>query len=599
MVSAREENLRSITDSAALLSAILATVPDAMIVIDEHGLITSFSSTAQSLFGYSEEEVLGHNVEMLMPEPHRGAHDGYLRRYLETGERRIIGIGRVVEGLRKDGSLFPMELSVGEARTGDHRAFTGFVRDLSEKLAAEARMQELQAELVHTSRLSAVGTLASALAHELNQPLTAIANYMVAGRDLVDDFRSDTAGLLREALDESVKEALRAGQIVRRLRDFVSKGDIDTQILPLGRLINDATTLGLVGAREKGVSWSMEIEAGIDNVLADRVQIQQVMVNLMRNAIEAMEGAPVKLLAIRARPVGRDFVEISVADTGHGVPDDLISQLFQPFISTKAQGMGLGLSICRTIIEAHGGHLSVASGSNGERFSHSRCHALHRRPIMPAEKLVHIVDDDDSVRRSASFMLKHAGYRVESHISGVEFLKEAKSAERGCVLLDVRMPEMDGLQVQQEMAARGIDMPVVILTGHGDIAVAVKAMRGGAVNFIEKPYEKEELLRAIEEAYARLDRSHDRDMKAGEAKIRLASLTGRERDVLNGLVAGYPNKTIAYDLGISPRTVEIYRANMMEKLRVRSLSEALRIAFIAEDGEEVSYTPSTLPPLGL
>ena len=218
---------------------------------------------------------------------------------------------------------------------------------------------------------------------------------------------------------------------------------------------------------------------------------------------------------------------------------------------------------------------------------------------MPAEKLVHIVDDDDSVRRSAAFMLKHAGYRVESHVSGIAFLKEARSAERGCVLLDVRMPEMDGLQVQQEMAVRGIDLPVVILTGHGDIAVAVKALRAGAVNFIEKPYEKETLLHAIDEAYARLDRSHDREMKAGEAMIRLASLTGRERDVLNGLVAGYPNKTIAYDLGISPRTVEIYRANMMEKLRVRSLSEALRIAFIAEEsGEEILAVPTAIPPSG-
>lgn len=218
---------------------------------------------------------------------------------------------------------------------------------------------------------------------------------------------------------------------------------------------------------------------------------------------------------------------------------------------------------------------------------------------MPAEKLVHIVDDDDSVRRSAAFMLKHAGYRVESHVSGVEFLKMAKSTERGCVLLDVRMPEMDGLEVQQEMGARGIDMPVVILTGHGDIALAVKALRAGAINFIEKPYEKEALLRAIEEAYMRLDRAHDREMKAGEAKIRLASLTGRERDVLNGLAAGYPNKTIAYDLGISPRTVEIYRANMMEKLRVRSLSEALRIAFIAEDScEDIMAVQTVLPQSG-
>ena len=208
---------------------------------------------------------------------------------------------------------------------------------------------------------------------------------------------------------------------------------------------------------------------------------------------------------------------------------------------------------------------------------------------MNHDKIVHIVDDDDTVRRSVAFMLKHAGYHVENHLSGIEFLKAAKLAPRGCVLLDVRMPEMDGIQVQQEMAIRGVDMPVIVLTGHGDIAIAVKAMRNGAVNFIEKPYEKEELLRAVDEAFEHLYRSDDKGMKSSEAKIRLASLTGRERDVLNGLVAGYPNKTIAYDLGISPRTVEIYRANMMEKLRVRSLSEALRIAFIAD--QKAAETP--------
>ena len=209
---------------------------------------------------------------------------------------------------------------------------------------------------------------------------------------------------------------------------------------------------------------------------------------------------------------------------------------------------------------------------------------------MNHDKIVHIVDDDDTVRRSVAFMLKHAGYHVENHLSGIEFLKAAKLAPRGCVLLDVRMPEMDGIQVQQEMAIRGVDMPAIVLTGHGDIAIAVKAMRNGAVNFIEKPYEKEELLRAVDEAFEHLYRSDDKGMKSSEAKIRLASLTGRERDVLNGLVAGYPNKTIAYDLGISPRTVEIYRANMMEKLRVRSLSEALRIAFIAD--QKAAETPA-------
>lgn len=209
---------------------------------------------------------------------------------------------------------------------------------------------------------------------------------------------------------------------------------------------------------------------------------------------------------------------------------------------------------------------------------------------MAAKRIVHIVDDDDSVRRSVSYMLKHAGYQVESYASGMHFIKMAKSAERGCVLLDMRMPEMDGLHVQQEMVALGIEMPIIVLTGHGDIALAVKAMRGGAVNFLEKPYEKEDLLRAIDDAYLGLERTKSRGVKAEEARIRLAALTGRERDVLQGLVAGYPNKTIAFDLGISPRTVEIYRANMMEKLRVHSLSEALRIAFAAEQDGDGPFT---------
>jgi two-component system, LuxR family, sensor kinase FixL len=361
----REDALTAVADSAALLQAILATVPDAMVLIDEHCVITSFSTAAEKLFGYGANDVLGKNVSMLMPEPHRSAHDGYIQRYLQTGEKRIIGIGRVVEGQRADGTVFPMELSVGEARTGEHRAFTGFIRDLTERYATEAQLQKIQAELIHASRLSAVGTLASALAHELNQPLTAVANYVSAGRDMVEADKPETQEMLREALDEAAKEAIRAGQIVRRLRDFVSKGELDTQILSLARLINDATTLGLVGAREQGVEWWIDIDPDIDNVLADRVQIQQVMVNLMRNAIEAMHRSPTKHLVIRARSHKQNQVEISVSDTGHGLSEDMSGQLFQPFVSSKVQGMGLGLSICRTIVEAHGGKLSVAPNPDG------------------------------------------------------------------------------------------------------------------------------------------------------------------------------------------------------------------------------------------
>ena len=204
---------------------------------------------------------------------------------------------------------------------------------------------------------------------------------------------------------------------------------------------------------------------------------------------------------------------------------------------------------------------------------------------MADRPLVHIVDDEEAIRKSASFMLKTSGFDVETWVSGTAFLKEAGHARQGCVLLDVRMPEMDGLEVQQAMSEGGIAMPVVILTGHGDIGIAVRAMKAGAVDFIEKPFEKAVLLAAIEAAFARLSSKQTHSDRAESAKTRIAGLTGRERDVLEGLAKGLPNKTIAYDLGISPRTVEIHRANLMTKLDVRSLSDALRVAFAAGLGD--------------
>lgn len=197
------------------------------------------------------------------------------------------------------------------------------------------------------------------------------------------------------------------------------------------------------------------------------------------------------------------------------------------------------------------------------------------------ERLIHLVDDDEAIRRSAGFMLKTSGYQVKSYVSGVELMKEAKELAAGCILLDVRMPGMDGLQVQQALQERGIGYPVIVMTGHGDVGVAVQAMKSGAVDFIEKPFEKAVLLSAIEEAFSRLEQTGQSRARAEEAKVRLQALTPRESDVLEGLVQGHPNKTIAYDLEISPRTVEIHRANLMSKLGVASLSEALRIAFAA------------------
>jgi len=350
---------------AAHLASILDSIPDAMIVIDERGCIQSFSSAAERLFGHAAANVMGKNVKTLMPSPYREDHDGYINRYLRTGERRIIGIGRVVVGQRSDGSTFPMELAVGEMRVRDRRFFTGFIRDLTERQHTEARLQELQSELVHMSRLTAMGEMASALAHELNQPLSAIANYMKGSRRLLATRSDETTGLVSDALDKAADQALRAGEIIRRLRDFVARGESERRVEDVKKLVEEASALALVGAKDKGVRVRFNIAPGLDFVLADKVQIQQVLLNLMRNAIEAMEDSATRELVIATALAPGGLIEISVADTGAGIAPEISAQLFQPFITTKRQGMGVGLSISRTIIEAHGGSIAARPNSDG------------------------------------------------------------------------------------------------------------------------------------------------------------------------------------------------------------------------------------------
>lgn len=348
---------RQTSASAAQMRSILSTMLDAMIVIDPLGRIVSFSAAAERLFGYTEREIFGSNVSLLMPSPYREQHDGYLARYMKTGERRIIGIGRTVIGQRKDGSTFPMELSVGEAQGDGAPVFTGFVRDLTEKQKSDERIEELRSSLIHAARVSAMGTMASTLAHELNQPITAVMNYVEAAHDLLAEPSQEELAIVREALAETAAEAKRAGQIVRRLRDFVARGETEKTVENLPALIDEASKLALIGAREKGVDVSFDLDPAATPVLVDRIQIQQVMINLIRNAIEAMAQSPVRRLAVTSRLDAAETVRVTVADTGAGIAPDIAPGLFRAFNSTKAEGMGLGLSICRTIVEANGGRI--------------------------------------------------------------------------------------------------------------------------------------------------------------------------------------------------------------------------------------------------
>lgn len=339
------------------LESILTTVPDAMVVIDASGSIISFSTAAEMVFGHSQAEAIGRNVSMLMPSPDREQHDSYIKQYLKTGVRRMIGAGRVVRGVRADGSHFPMKLSLGEAKVDGERIFTGFVQDLTDVRKFEADLEQVRSELIHVSRLSAMGTMAATLAHEVNQPLTAISSYGDAASSLLEGSGKLDRKNLREAVYEMAKQAVRAGNIVRRLREFVSRGEIEKTIEDLPKLINEASSLALVGTRQKGIECHFQFGVGATPVLADRIQVEQVLVNLMRNAVEAMSDSVKRQLTIETRVFDSEMVEVSVRDTGPGIAPEIMDHLFETFNSTKQSGMGIGLSICRTIVEAHGGSI--------------------------------------------------------------------------------------------------------------------------------------------------------------------------------------------------------------------------------------------------
>ena len=336
-----------------------------MVTIDGKGHIQSFSATAERLFGFRLDEVQGRNVSMLMPSPYRQEHDGYLNHYLKTGERRIIGKERVVVGHRKDGSTFPMELFVGEALLSDTRQFIGFVRDLTQRNERDRLLHEVQSELLHVSRLSTMGEMASTLAHELNQPLAAMVNYLKGSKRLLQNSTDERAELIKGAMDKAAEQAMRAGQVIQRLRDFVARGETEKRIESINRLIEELSALALVSAKEQSVQVRLLFDPKIDLVLIDKIQVQQVLVNLLRNALEAMQNSPRRELVVSTAPEPDDMAAVRVTDTGPGIDPDIASKLFQPFVSTKRQGMGVGLSISRTIIESHGGRIMAEPNPDG------------------------------------------------------------------------------------------------------------------------------------------------------------------------------------------------------------------------------------------
>lgn len=352
------------TESEARLISVLDTAVDGILVIDDRANILVYNSACERLFGFTAEEAIGRNVGMIMPSAYARSHDRYVDTYKATGERKIIGIGREVHARHKDGTEFPVELSVGEARTPQGRQFIGIIRDLRPRKEQEERVRQLQADLVHMARVSAIDEMGAALAHELNQPLTAVMLYLQAGERTLKKGRDPRADeMLAQVMSKAVHEAERAGSIISRMRQFVEKREPNRRRVDLNAIVDEAVDLTLLGIRDK-VTVVRRFAPDIPAAFVEPVQIQQIVVNLLRNAVEAVRERPDPVVEIETRAAD-GMLQVCVSDNGPGIPPQAMPDLFRAFATSKRSGMGLGLSISRTIAQSHGGELSVDPGGNG------------------------------------------------------------------------------------------------------------------------------------------------------------------------------------------------------------------------------------------
>ncbi len=356
---------RSLLREQRQIKVLVDTSLDAIISIDHLGIIKEVNETTVDVFDYSPSELIGQNVKILMPVEYAKTHDAHLHQYHQTGVRHVIGSTREIVARRKDGTVFPAILAVGEVSVGSQKIFTGFIRDISVVREAEVRNRLLHDELSHAMRLSEIGEMVATITHELNQPLSAINNYMHACEKLLEDDVPDGVARARELFALVIAQAKRADGIITNIREFLSRGESQRQMEDLNEIISSAAKLAFFGNDKEETSLQILFAQDLPKVYVDRVQVQQVAVNLVRNALEAMKESDKRHLTIETRRSIDDMVEINIADTGPGIPPEILERLFQPFVTTTEKGMGLGLSICKSIVEFHGGTLDIVSNSDG------------------------------------------------------------------------------------------------------------------------------------------------------------------------------------------------------------------------------------------
>jgi FixJ family two-component response regulator/signal transduction histidine kinase len=463
----------------------------------------------------------------------------------------------------------------------------------------EEEAQRLRSRLWHADRVARVGALTAAIAHELNQPLAGILSNAQAGLRYIDR-KTAKPDDLRAILESIVRDDKRAAETIRTMRALLRRDDSGHTRIDAATALREVLDLLSGDLRLQGIRVDVELETGCW-VMADKAQIEQVALNLILNASAAMQACPrearrLRLAGGRTRD-GR--VAVTVRDSGTGIAPEHFDAVFEPFWTMRPDGLGLGLAICRSIVEAHGGSIAVepssergatirfelpAAESTGDVTSAEPAAVeteSRSPPFAAAGPIVCVVDDDASVRESLVRLLGFAGMRAASYASAQEFLQRGSDADVACILLDVRMPGMTGLELQERLVGAGAPPSIVFLTANGDVATGVEAMRAGAVDFLEKPVDHDVLIAVVHRALERHAAGRTRSAQEARSRALIGRLSAREREITAHVIRGRLNKQIAADLEIAEQTVKQHRGRVMEKLEVRSVAELVRICELA------------------
>ena len=531
-----------------------------------------------AIVGYPREELLQLTFQDIT-HPDDLATDLIFVGQLISGEINICSVEKRYLG--KNGSHVWVNLSVSIVRHADGEPwhFISVIEDITERKRKEAETHELRNNLAYLARVNTLGALSGSLAHELNQPLGIILTNAQAAQEILYQGSPDLAEI-QSILVDIVKADRRAGEVIDRLRALFKQGPVSLQPVLLNQIIEEVLNLTRADLVRRGVAVDCELDPDLPQISGDRVQIQQLVLNLIVNAADAVTTNAQEARRVHIQATLHDGrVRVSVCDNGVGLPED-VQRLFQPFYTTKTQGLGLGLAICRSIAEAHAGRIWAEPNFERGAVFHFELPvaAAPKQTMNSAPGIVYILDDEPEMVKALTRLLRANRFEVRGFTSGHAFLEACQPQETACLVLDVAMPELNGLELQQRLTHQGILIPIIFLTGHGDIPMSVRAIKAGATDFLTKPVDSAALIQAVRTALQAAEVRRQTIAENEALASRLASLTPREREVMEHVVSGQLNKQIAYDLGTGEQNIKLHRAHIMKKMGVDSLADLVRAA---------------------